>query len=58
MDKQILKDLSPILAEFSKENNISIIIDKKNIIVGKTELNITEKILNVLDRKIKKIKLN
>ena len=56
--EKILKDLSPILAEFSKENNISIIIDKKNIIVGKTELNITEKILNVLDSKIKKIKLN
>ena len=56
--EKILKDLSPILAEFSKENNISIIIDKKNIIVGKTELNITEKILNLLDSKIKKIKLN
>ena len=56
--EKILKDLSPILAEFSKENNISIIIDKKNIIVGKTELNITEKILNILDSEIKKIKLN
>ena len=54
----IIKNLSPILAEYSKENNISIIMDKKNIIVGKTELDITKKILLLLDKKIKKIKLN
>ena len=54
----IIKNLSPILAEYSKEKNISIIMDKKNIIVGKTELDITKKILVLLDKKIKKIKLN
>tara|TARA_Y100000817_G_C16727022_1_gene486246 strand:- start:131 stop:655 length:525 start_codon:yes stop_codon:yes gene_type:complete len=54
----IIKNLSPILAEYSKESNISIIMDKKNIIVGKTELDITKKILVLLDEKIKKIKLN
>ena len=54
----IIKNLSPILAEYSKDNNISIIMDKKNIIVGKTELDITKKILVLLDDKIKKIKLN
>ncbi len=57
MDR-IIKNLSPILADYSKENNISIIMDKKNIIIGKTELNITNKILKLLDNKIKKIKLN
>ena len=56
--EKIVKILSPILAEYSKENNISIIMDKKNIIVGKTELNITKEILALLDDKIKKIKLN
>ena len=56
--EEIVKILSPILAEYSKENNISIIMDKKNIIVGKTELNITKEILALLDDKIKKIKLN
>ena len=54
----ILKTLSPILTEFSKNNNISIIMDKKNIIIGKTELKITKEILILLDEKIKKIKLN
>ena len=54
----ILKTLSPILTDYSKNNNISIIMDKKNIIIGKTELNITKEILILLDEKIKKIKLN
>ena len=51
----ILKTLSPILTEFSKKNNISLIMDKKNIIIGKTELNITKEILTLLDAKIKKL---
>ena len=54
----ILKNLSPILADYSDKKNISLIMDKKNIIVGKTELNITKEILTLLDVKIKKIKLN
>ena len=56
--QKIIKNLSPILTEYSKEKDISLIVDKKNIIVGKTELNITKEILTLLDNKIKKIKLN
>ncbi len=56
--EQIVKSLSPIITDYSKENNISIVMDKKNIIVGRTELNITKKILMILDEKVKKIKLN
>ena len=56
--QRIIKTLSPILTEYSKEKNISIIMDKKYIIVGKTEMNITKEILAFLDNKIKKVKLN
>ena len=56
--EKIVKNLSPILTEYSKQNNISLIMDKKNIIIGKTVLNITKEILALLDNKIKKIKLN
>ena len=56
--EKILKNLSPILTEYSQKNNISIIMDKKYIIVGKTELNLTEEILKLLDNKIKKISIN
>ena len=56
--QNLLDILSPILGEYSKEKNISVIIDKKYIIVGKTELNITNEILNLLDEKVKKISLD
>ena len=56
--QKLLDILSPILEEYSKEKNISVIIDKKYIIVGKTELNITNEILNLLDAKVKKISLD
>ena len=48
----------PILSEFSDKNSISLIIDKKNIIIGKTLLDITDDILKVIDEKIGKIKLD
>ena len=56
--EKILKVLSPILTKYSKERNISIVMDKKYIIVGKTELNLTEEVLKLLDNEIKKISVN
>ena len=48
----------PILSEFSDQNSISLIIDKKNIIIGKTLLDITDDILQIIDEKIGKIQLD
>ena len=48
----------PILSEFSDKNSISLIIDKKNIIIGKTILDITDDILKIVDEKIGKIQLD
>jgi outer membrane protein len=56
--QKLLKSISPILGEYSKEKNISIIFDQKYIIVGKTDLNITNEILELLDNKVKKISLD
>ncbi len=56
--QKLLKSISPILGEYSKEKNISIIFDQKYIIVGKTDLNITTEILELLDNKVKKISLD
>ena len=52
---QILRIVNDILAEYSNKNNILLIVDKKNIIIGKTELNITNNILKLLDNKITKV---
>jgi len=48
----------PILSEFSDKNSISLIIDKKNIIIGKTLLDITDDILKIIDEKIGNIQLD
>ena len=54
---QILKIINDILAEYSNKNKISLIMEKKNIVIGKTDLDITNKILVLLNDKIKKVEL-
>ena len=55
---KILDILNPILSDYSSKNSISLIIQKKNIVIGKTELDITSQILKILNTKIKTVKLN
>jgi outer membrane protein len=55
---KLINVLNPILSEYSSKNSISIIIQKKNIVIGKSELDITDEILELLNTKIKSIKLN
>jgi len=50
--------IQPILAEYANNNSISIIFQKKNIVIGKTELDITEDVLKILNEKHKKIVIN
>ena len=50
--------IKPILADYASENNIDMIIQKKNIIMGKTDLDITDVILKIVDKKINKLKVN
>ncbi len=50
--------IQPILAEYADKNSISIIFQKKNIIIGKTELDITSEILEILNKSHKKIAIN
>ena len=50
--------IRPILSEYSDKNSISLIVDKKYIIIGKTVLDITDDILKIVDEKIGKIKLD
>ena len=50
--------IRPILSDYSEENSISLIIQKRNIIIGKTSLDITNDILKIVDENIKKISLD
>ena len=58
MTKQIIDNLNPILTSYMEENSVSLIIRKKDIIIGKNSLNITDNIILLLDKKITKIKNN
>ena len=55
---KLIKKLTPILEDYSKKNSISIIIQKKNIVMGKKEDDITKDILELVNQKIKTIKLD
>ena len=55
---KLLKKVTPILEEYSKKNSISIIVQKKNIVMGKKEQDITKDILEIVNKKIKNIKID
>ena len=55
---QLTNSLNEILAEYSKEKKISFILPKKNIIIGKSELDITNDILTIVDNEINKNDIN
>ena len=54
---QIIKTLDPILKDYASKNSISLILQKKNILLGENSIDITQDILKLLDSKIKKINL-
>ena len=54
---ELLKNINQILAIYSDEKNIALIIDKRNIIIGKKKLEITSEILELINDKIKNINL-
>ena len=48
-----LKLMNPILAKYAKENEISIILSNKSVIIGKNELDITLAIMDLVNKEIK-----
>jgi len=54
---KLLNLIQPILTTYSKSKNISILIQKKNIILGSNELDITTDILKIVNQNIKEINL-
>ncbi len=55
---KLIKKLTPILEEYSKKNSIRIIVQKKHIVMGKKEDDITKDILDLVNQKVKSIKLD
>ena len=55
---EIVVYLNKILGKYAAENSISLIIQKKNIVIGVAEMDITDPILKIFDKEIKDVKLN
>ena len=53
----LLQKIEPIVDEYINENNISIVMDKKNMIGGLTEYDITQVIVEKLDKELPSLNL-
>ena len=55
--KKLLENIDPILTKYISENGISLVIDKKNIFGGNTELDITGIIIEKLNKELTSLNL-
>ncbi len=55
---ELLKNLNPIMENYMKEKNIRIVLDKKNILLGDENLDITKDIMSLLNKKLKSLNIN
>ena len=55
---ELLKNLNPIISDYMKEKKIRMVVDKKSILLADENLDLTKEITDLLNKKLKKIKLN
>ena len=53
----LLKLINPILLKFTDDKEISIVLQKKDLVVAKTELDITDDIIKIVNIEVKDIKI-
>ena len=56
--EEVMQILQPILADYAEKNQISMMVEKKSIVVGRNEFDVTKDIIGELDKKLPSIKLN
>ena len=54
---EILKILNPLLTEYVKKNNINLVLEKKNILIGVKTLDITNDLIKIFNDETKAKKL-
>ena len=55
---ELLKNLNPIIKGYMQEKRIRMVIDKKSLLLADESLDITKDIMEILNKKLKSIKLN
>ena len=54
---KFMKMINSIFIKYSSDESISMIFDKKNMIIGKSELDITDEIIKIVNNEIKEFKI-
>ena len=54
---KLLELINPILVNYSNKNSISVILRKKDLVIGKSELDITDEIINIINSDINEFKI-
>ena len=54
----LIKNINPLIEDYAKKNLIDIILPKDSILIARSDLEITEIILKLLNDKIKEIKID
>ena len=54
---RLLKALDPVLSKYMSENNIQIIINKKYVVMANSKMDLTGKILEILNKELKSLNL-
>ena len=52
-----LKLINPILVKFSNDKEIAIILQKKDLVVAKTQLDITDEVIMIINAEVKEFKI-
>mgnify|MGYP001287142503 FL=1 len=55
---KLLKSLNPILQKYMDENSIMMIMNEKNVILANSKVDLTNIIIELLNKELKSIKLN
>ena len=53
----LLQLINPILIKFSNDKEIAIILQKKDLVVAKTQLDITDEVIKIINSEVKEFKI-
>ena len=54
----LLKAVNPIIKKYMEENNIKLILDKKGVLMGDKNLEITNQIIAILNKELSSLSIN
>lgn len=53
--QKLLNVVNPIIKKYMEENNIRLVLDKQSVVLGDTTLEITDKIIEILNKELKSL---